>query len=138
MIVWSMVLLTLLPRTLWPNGYDLRGLRYAGEDIAQMTRVPVAVAARDGRVAYYAGARLIELPSAPPVDLCGWLQAEHADFLMTGEHDERLFNVAHSLSCLNFLKRYPRYGSGYYDLYSVTLFSERGAHSASPVQLRPK
>jgi Dolichyl-phosphate-mannose-protein mannosyltransferase len=135
-IVWAIALITLLPRTLWPNGYDMRGLRYAGEDIAEMTRAPVAVAARDGRVAYYAGARLIELPSLPPADLCRWLHSEHTDFLMMGEHDERLFNVARSLSCLQLLKRYPRYGSGYYDLYAVRLLSEQDGRPARPVQLR--
>jgi hypothetical protein len=137
-IVWATLLVTLLPRTLWPNGYDMRGLRYAGEDIAKMRRAPVAVAARDGRVAYYAGGRLIELPSLPPVNLCGWLHSEHTEFLMMGEHDERLFSVGRSLSCLDFLKRYPRYGSGYYDLYSVRLLSEPDRHPAGSVQLGPK
>lgn len=134
--VWAAVLLTLLPSTLWPNGYDMRGLRYAGQDIARMTRGPVAVAARDGRVAYYAGARLIELPSPPPADLCGWLHSEHTDFLMMGEHDEDLFKLGPAQSCLDFLKRYPRYRSGYYDLYAVRTLSEKNGRSAGPVHLR--
>jgi hypothetical protein len=137
-LVWALVLIALLPRTLWPNGYDMRGLRYAGEDIAQMTRTPVAVAARDGRVAYYAGARLIELPSLAPVDLCGWLHSEHADFLMMREQEERLFEVGDGLSCLEFLKRYPRYGSGYYDLYAVRFLAEQDGRSAEPVRQGPK
>jgi hypothetical protein len=118
-IVPAVIVLSLLPRTLWPLGYDMRGLRYAGADIAQMKNGPVAVAARDGRVAYYAGARLIELPSLPPADFCSWLHAEHDDFLMIGNHEEQLFKVASNQRCLELLKRYPRYGSGYYDLYSV-------------------
>jgi hypothetical protein len=113
------IALSLLPRTLWPIGYDMRGLRYAGEDIVQMTRRPVTVAARDGRVAYYANARFIELPPSPPEDLCGWLRSSRGDFLMVGNHDERRFGVAHAVQCLRFLKRYPRYNPGYYDLYAV-------------------
>ena len=118
-VVAASVAMTLLPRTLWPIGYDMRGVRYAGEDIARMTKGPAAVAARDGRVAYYAGARLIELPLVPPDEVCGWLRSEHGDFLMIGDHDEHAFNVTPTLHCLRLLKRYPRSRSGYYDLYAV-------------------
>ena len=113
------ITITLLPRTLWPIGYDMRGVRYAGEDIAKMTKGPVTVAARDGRVAYYAGARLIELPPSPPDNVCGWLRSHDGNFLMIGNHDEHAFNVTPTLHCLKLLKRYPRYRSGYYDLYAV-------------------
>jgi len=136
-IVPAAIVITLLPRTLWPNGYDMRGVRYAGQDIAQITKGPAAVAARDGRVAYYAGARLIELPPLPPHDFCGWLRSQRGDFLMVGEHDEDLFNVARSMSCLELLKRYPRYGSGYFDLYAVTPHEQDGG-SRSRGQTRPK
>jgi hypothetical protein len=118
-IVPAAIALTLLPRTLWPIGYDMRGVRYAGEEIAKLTTGPATVAARDGRVAYYAGARLIELPPSPPDDLCAWLRSEHGDFLMIGNHDEQAFGVTRALHCLRLLKRYPRYGSGYYELYVV-------------------
>jgi Dolichyl-phosphate-mannose-protein mannosyltransferase len=118
-IVPAAIVVALLPRTLWPIGYDMRGVRYAGEDIARMRKGSVAVAARDGRIAYYAGARLIQLPPSPPADLCGWLRSNGGDFLMIGNHDERLLNVASSQHCLELHKRYPRYGRGYYDLYSV-------------------
>ncbi|MBV8357890.1 MAG: glycosyltransferase family 39 protein [Deltaproteobacteria bacterium] len=113
------IALILLPQTLWPIGYDMRGVRYAGEDIAKMTKGPVTVAARDGRVAYYAGARLIQLPPSPPDNVCGWLRSHDGDFLMIGNHDEHAFNVTPTLHCLKLLKRYPRYRSGYYDLYAV-------------------
>jgi hypothetical protein len=118
-VVPAAIAMTLLPRTLWPIGYDMRGVRYAGEDIAKMTKGPATVAARDGRVAYYAGARLIELPPSPPDNLCGWLRSHDGDFLMIGNHDEHAFNVTPTLHCLRLLKRYPRYRSGYYDLYAV-------------------
>jgi Dolichyl-phosphate-mannose-protein mannosyltransferase len=134
-IVPAAIVLTLLPRTLWPNGYDMRGVRYAGQDIAQMTKGPAAVAARDGRVAYYAGARLIELPPLPPVDFCGWLNSQRGDFLMIGERDEHLFDVAGSRSCLELLKRYPRYGAGYFDLYAVRVPQQDGrSPSAAPIR----
>ncbi len=113
------IAVTLLPRTLWPIGYDMRGVRYAGEEIARMTKGPAAVAARDGRVAYYAGARLIELPPLPAGDFCGWLRAHHSDFLMIGNRDEQAFHVTPTPHCLELLKRYPRYRSSYYDLYAV-------------------
>lgn len=123
-IVPVAITLTLLPRTLWPLGYDLRGVRYAGEDIAKMTKGPitkgpVTVAARDGRVAYYAGAQLVELPQLPPDDICRWLNSSGGDFLMIGNHDERVLKVAPTLHCLKLLKRYPRYRSSYFDLYQV-------------------
>jgi hypothetical protein len=118
-VVPAAIGITLLPRTLWPLGYDMRGIRYAGAGIAQLKKGPAAVAARDGRVAYYAGARLIELPPLPPKDFCGWLRAEGGNFLLIGNHDERLFNVAQNQRCLKLVKRYPRYGSGYYDLYAL-------------------
>jgi hypothetical protein len=130
-IVPAAIILMLLPRTLWPIGYDIRGLHYAGLDIAQMKKgSTAAVAARDGRVAYYAGARLIGFPPLPPEDLCGWLRSNTSDFLMIGNHDEHLFKVARAVRCLELLKRYPRYGSGYYDLYAVT--RPQQAHSNLP------
>jgi hypothetical protein len=135
-LIPAAIVITLLPRTLWPNGYDMRGLRYAGEDIARRVHGPAVVVARDGRVAYYAGARLIELPPSPPDDLCGWLDSQRGDFLMIGENDERLFNVADNLSCLELLKRYPRYGAGYFDLYAVRL-PEQDGHSPSVSRIGP-
>lgn len=118
-IVPAAIGITLLPRTLWPLGYDMRGMRYAGANIAQMKKPAAAVAARDGRVAYYADARLVELPPSPPKDFCAWLRARGGDFLMIGNHDEQLFSIARNRRCLELLKRYPRYGAGYYDLYAV-------------------
>jgi Dolichyl-phosphate-mannose-protein mannosyltransferase len=113
------IAIILLPRALWPIGYDLRGLRYAGEDIARMGTGPVTLAARDGRVAYYAQAHYVELPSSYVGNFCTWLNAGRMDYLMIGNRDERLFNVSAETRCLELLKRYPRYGSGYYDLYAV-------------------
>jgi hypothetical protein len=118
-IVPAAVAVTLLPRTLWPLGYDMRGIRYAGEDIAKMSTGPVTVAARDGRVAYYAGAQLVELPELVPDDICRWLQSHDGNFLVIGNRDERALKGTATRNCLKLLKRYPRYRSSYYDLYAV-------------------
>jgi hypothetical protein len=112
--------LILLPQTLWPIGYDMRGVRYAGEAIASRANAPGAVVARDGRVAWYAHARFVALPLAPVPSLCEWLAVQNgADYLLIGRHDERRFAVTPNSSCLEFLKRYPRYGADYYDLYAT-------------------
>lgn len=118
------IALALLPRTLWPIGYDLRGLRYAAQDIARRGDKPRAIVARDGRVAYYAGAKQLALPEHPLPNLCEWLAAhERADYLMIGNRDERKFGIDHGANCLEFVKRYPRYGSGYYDLFAIRHFN---------------
>jgi hypothetical protein len=129
LIVPAAIGITLLPRTLWPLGYDMRGMRYAGGAIAMMKK-PATIAARDGRVAFYAGARFVELPPAPPEDFCAWLGARRGDFLMIGNRDEHFFNITRNQRCLELLKRYPRYGSGYYDLYRVRAPVQAGGGSA--------
>ena len=115
------IALALIPQTLWPIGYDMRGVRYAGEEIARRSdHQPRDVVARDGRVAYYAGARFILMPNQPGPDFCRWLTThDDAGYLMIGEHDELRFKVAGGAACLKFLKRYPRYGSSYYDLFEI-------------------
>ncbi|HKV54952.1 MAG TPA: glycosyltransferase family 39 protein [Candidatus Binataceae bacterium] len=118
--VAGVIALTLLPRALWPIGFDMRGVRYAGEDIARISTRPAVVAARDGRVAYYADARFVELPPAPIDNLCGWLGThDRPNYLLIGNRDERSFAISSQGDCLDFVKRYPRYGSGYYDLYAI-------------------
>jgi hypothetical protein len=111
--------LVLLPRTLWPIGYDMRAIRYAGEDIARLSKGPTAVAARDGRVAFYAGARLVELPQSP-VDLCDWLGARRGvGYLILGNRDEQMFDVRAGRRCLELIRRYPHGRSRFYDLYAI-------------------
>jgi hypothetical protein len=113
------VALLLLPRTVWPIGYDMRGIRYAGEDIARLAKGPTAVAASDGRVAFYAGARLVELPPAP-VNICAWLgQRPGVTYVMLGNHEEQVFDVHPGLRCLELIKRYPHGRSHFYDLYAI-------------------
>ena len=113
--------LILLPRTLWPIGYDMRGVRYAGEEIARLTAgQPTAVVARDGRFAYYAGASFILMPLSGTADFCEWLESHNrAGYLAVGNRDERRMGITAATPCLSLIQRYPRYGTGYFDLFKV-------------------
>jgi len=116
------VLIALLPRTLFPLGYDQRGMRYAGQEIARRRDAAAAVAGTDPRVAFYAGAGFVPLPAAPAPrdDLCGWLAAHpSASYLMMDDRGEREWGGAGGGPCLNLIKRYPRNGTAHYDLFSV-------------------
>jgi hypothetical protein len=113
--------LILLPQTLWPIGYDMRGVRYAGEEIARRRPgPPAAVVARDGRFAYYAGTAFILMPVGAVPDFCVWLGSHReAAYLAIGSRDERTFGITALTSCVSLVRRYPRYGAGYYDLFEV-------------------
>jgi Dolichyl-phosphate-mannose-protein mannosyltransferase len=120
--VVAVVAIALLPRTLFPLGYDQRGIRYAGEEIARRGGAPATVAGPDTRVAFYAGAGYIPLPAAPATgeDLCGWLATHRlADYLMLDDRAEWRWGGAEGRPCLNLIKRYPRVGTTYYDLFAV-------------------
>jgi len=115
------IALIMLPQTLWPIGYDMRGVRYAGEEIARRAAgKPGAVVARDGRFAYYAGASFILMPVGTVPDICAWFGSRSdARYLALGDRDERRFGITAATPCLTFIRRYPRYGAGYYDLFEV-------------------
>jgi hypothetical protein len=116
----ALLALILIPQTLWPIGYDMRGARYAGVEIAAHNAGHGAVIARDGRVAWYSGARFIALPTGAVPSLCDWFAVQNnAAYLLIGEHDERQFAIKPTTACLQLLRRYPRYGAGYYDLYAI-------------------
>jgi hypothetical protein len=128
--VVAVVAIALLPRTLFPLGYDQRGMRYAGEEIARRGGPPATVAGPDTRVAFYAGAAFIRMPARPAAgeDLCGWLAAHRpADYLMIDDREERRWGGAGGGPCLSLIKRYPRVGTTYYDLFAV-----RGAGASAP------
>lgn len=113
------VVLMLLPRTLWPIGYDMRGIRYAGEAIAQRKAKPRDVVAVDGRVAWYARARFVALPYSGPKDLCGWIESQaNAGYLVLNDHEERRYSVSPATVCLRLIGRYPRGSSGHYDVFA--------------------
>jgi hypothetical protein len=115
------IALVLLPQTLWPIGFDMRGVRYAGQEIARRTGGrPTAVVARDGRFAYYAQCAFILLPTDSIRDICIWLQAQSgAGYLALDNHDERRLAITTPPRCISLVKRYPRYGAAYYDLFEV-------------------
>jgi hypothetical protein len=115
------IALFLLPQTLWPIGYDMRGVRYAGEEVARRTDgKQIAVAARDGRFAYYAGCSFILLPSDSIPNICAWLQAQSGvGYLVLDNHDERRLAITTPPQCISLVKRYPRYRAAYYDLFEV-------------------
>jgi hypothetical protein len=121
-VLATAVALALLPRTLFPLGYDQRGMRSAGHEIARRDGGSAAVAGTDVRTAFYAGARFVRLPVRPPAgdNLCGWL-AEHrpANYLMIDDREERRWGGTGRGRCLSLIKRYPRVGSTYYYLYAV-------------------
>ena len=114
------VALTMLASTLIPLGYDLRGLRYAGQDIARMDPSKPGVVARDPRVAFYANGTFIELPASPKPGLCEWLASEpNASYVMVSRREERSLGGLSSARCLRLIKRYSRSGGSYYDLFQV-------------------
>jgi hypothetical protein len=121
-VIAAVVAVALLPRTLFPLGYDQRGMRHAGQEIARRSRRAATVAGTDVRVAFYAGASFVRLPAHPPAgsDLCGWL-AKHraANYLMIDDRTERRWIGAGTSPCLSLIKRYPRVGLAYYDLFAV-------------------
>jgi 4-amino-4-deoxy-L-arabinose transferase-like glycosyltransferase len=117
----GVILLALLPRTLWPLGYDLRGLRYAGADMTRLGPRPRAIVASDARAAFYAGARRIPLVLNPKPSLCSWLLAQPgADYMLIDTHEERkLGKHLSSEACLTLVRRYPRKDNRYYCLYAI-------------------
>jgi hypothetical protein len=109
----------LLPQAVWPIGYDQRGLRYAGEQIHDDCPAGSAVASFDGRVAYYAGARFVMLPSIPVPDLCGWLRDNRASYLLVTDRDEGPLHIGSEAGCAKLIRRYPGHRDSYYDLFAV-------------------
>jgi 4-amino-4-deoxy-L-arabinose transferase-like glycosyltransferase len=128
--VVAVIAISMLARTLFPLGYDQRGMRYAGEEIARRGDAHATVAGSDTRVAFYAGAGFIPLPAGPAggEDLCGWLAAHRqADYLMIDDRAERRWGGAGGKPCLNLIKRYPRVSATYYDLFAV-----HNTHAVAP------
>jgi hypothetical protein len=114
------VALTMLPRTLWPIGYDQRAFKLAGADIRSLAQGDLAVVSSQGQTAYYAGARPIDLPSPRPGNLCRWLAGQpNAAYLMMSRREERNLDDPRPVECLEFVKRYPATGSSYFDLFRI-------------------
>lgn len=114
------VALTLLASTLFPIGYDLRGLRYAGQEIARRDPSTPGVVSRDARAAFYAHGQFIELPARPRPDLCGWLANQSAArYLVVSRREEIAVEDLDARRCLQLIKRYPRSHGSYYDLFAI-------------------
>lgn len=129
--VAAALVLSLLPVALWPLGYDIRGLRYAGYDLAAREPRPRVLIGCDARAAFYAGARFAELTRVPPqADVCRWLrQQPGVNYLMASQRDERRWTNLEQRPCLRLLKRYPRTGDRYYDLFEVLAAAPDGPGS---------
>jgi 4-amino-4-deoxy-L-arabinose transferase-like glycosyltransferase len=127
-IVAGVVVLSMLPRTLWPLGYDQRGMRYAAAEIVRRGGGPAVIAGQDVRTAFYAGAGFVRLPELPDNwSVCGWLAAHRsANYLMIDDREERLWGVSRGSACLSLIERYPRVGRTYYDLFAVSAVAARG------------
>jgi hypothetical protein len=118
-MVLGLALVT-LPRTLWPLGYDMRGFREAGVLISRASGNARAVVSGDSRVAFYAGAEYLPLPPSAKLDLCQWLGTHpQAGYVMLTSRDEGNAEDPSRARCLALVKRYHRYGRGYYDLFKV-------------------
>jgi len=120
-IISLVVALVLLPRTLWPIGYDMRGIRYAGEAIAQRETKPHDVVGVDGRGAWYAEASFVPLPEARPANLCGWIGRQaNAGYAVLSDRDENRYGISRANTCLHLIGRYPRGAAGHYDLFAIS------------------
>ncbi len=103
------------------DSYDVRGIRYAGEEIARISSGPRSVVSDDKRFAYYADAQQIFLP--PPgekTDFCAWLAARSGQIYVTlSDKEEVHYGVAGGAPCLVHVARYPRGEDRYYDLFKA-------------------
>ncbi len=119
------IALTMLPQTLWPLGYDIRAFRQAAADIrssdrGDFGRGDFGIVSADGRVSFYAGAKQVEMPDTVSGDFCRWLdRLPEAKYLLMSGRDERRLGDPRGLGCVAFVRRYPRLGSGYFELFAV-------------------
>ncbi len=114
------IALTMLPQTLWPLGYDIRAFRQAAADIRSSDRGDFGIVSADRRVSFYAGAKQVEMPDTVSGDFCRWLDRRpEAKYLLMSSRDERRLGDPRGLGCVALVRRYPRLGSGYFDLFQV-------------------
>ena len=117
-----LIALVLMPRTLWPLESDTRALRKAGLAIAARHTPNATVAARDPRVAFYANANFVRLPTVAGTNICDWLARNGApNYLMIESREEARWGGVANTQCLGLIKRYRRRGKLHYDLFNVGL-----------------
>lgn len=120
----------LIPITLWPIGYDMRGVRYAGAEIARRGPAGSGIVTNDGRVAFYAGGRAIAPPKDRQADLCRWLvERRDAQYVMLSGREEEKLGLSEGAPCLVRIRRYARTGTGYYDLFEIRHRSDHAVTS---------
>ena len=114
------VVLILSGISLQNDSYDVRGVRFAGEEVARLSTGARAVVSDDKRFAYYAGASSIDLPTTPQKDFCTWLAPHHGDiYVALTDKEEHHYGVAGGAPCLIQVARYPRGEYRYYDLFKL-------------------
>jgi hypothetical protein len=90
----------------------------------------VTVAGTDARIAFYANTSFLPLPVRPQggEDLCGWLAAHpQASYLMIDSRaEERWGGSGGAKPCLVPIKRYPKVGNAYYELFAVRIAAPAG------------
>jgi hypothetical protein len=103
------------------DSYDVRGIRYAGEEIARITSGPRSVVSDDKRFAYYGDAQQIYLPPlASKPDFCRWLSGQAGQvYVALSDKEEVHYGVADGAACLVHVARYPRGEDRYYDLFKA-------------------
>jgi Dolichyl-phosphate-mannose-protein mannosyltransferase len=114
------VLVILSAISMQNDSYDVRGVRYAGEEVARLSSGSRSIVSDDKRFAYYAGATSIDLPSAPRTNFCAWLAPHQGDvYVALTDKEEIHYGVAGGAPCLAQVARYPRGDYRYYDLFKV-------------------
>jgi hypothetical protein len=115
------LMMVMLPETLWPIGYDMRGFRYAARDLRSYDPSLKSIIASDRRAAFYADAGFVPLPETPPEDdRCKWIDAQTAaSYLMLSHRDEKGWGDMRQEPCVAFIRRYPGSGARYYDLFAI-------------------
>src|SRR5208282_2042819 len=114
------IALTMLPQTLWPLGYDIRAFRQAAADIRSSDQGDFGIVSTDRRIGFYADAKQVEMPDTVSGDFCRWLDRRpEAKYLLMSSRDERRLGDPRGLGCVAFVRRYPRLGSGYFELFQV-------------------
>lgn len=101
------------------DSYDIRGIRYAGEEVARLSQ-SASIVSDDRRYAFYAGAESITFPDQQPPDFCRWITAQHGQvYVALTDKEEMHYGVAGGAPCLERVARYPRGDNRYIDLFKV-------------------
>ena len=113
------VLIILSAISIQNDSYDIRGIRYAGEEVARLSKA-ASIVSDDRRYAFYAGAESISFPEKQPADFCGWITTQRGEvYVALTDKEETHYGVARGAACLARVARYPRGDNRYIDLFKV-------------------